>query len=273
MNSLYLKHRLATGPLAGTVDFVRRKLATFQILRHPELGLVYEEDQMMHRLMGTLIGTNYNCVDVGAHIGSVSYLLQKLAPKGSLTIIEALPAKARWLRSRFPDCDVYQTAVSDFEGEVCFYENLDQPGFSSLSNRSSYGQTREIRVRCRRLDDLVPPDRPIHFMKIDVEGHELSVLRGARRLISVWSPVILFEAGSIHDESPDHDRPEDLFHFMTEEMGYQIFAVFDLFFQRPAIDAIQFRDYRTYPFRAFNYFAVPAGSEAPGLGSPNLSVS
>jgi hypothetical protein len=56
----------------------------------------------------------------------------------------------------------------------------------------------QIEVRVARMDDILDPDYRIDFLKIDVEGGELDVLRGGRQHIVASKPVIVFEWG---DES------------------------------------------------------------------------
>jgi FkbM family methyltransferase len=45
------------------------------------------------------------------------------------------------------------------------------------------GEVSTIEVECCRLDDEIPVNLPIKLLKIDVEGHEASVLKGASRLL------------------------------------------------------------------------------------------
>jgi hypothetical protein len=54
---------------------------------------------------------------------------------------------------------------------------------------------RPVTVQVRALDDYLPPDANIAFLKIDVEGAEASVMRGARLLFRRCQPVTVFECG------------------------------------------------------------------------------
>ena len=67
----------------------------------------------------------------------------------------------------------------------------------------------------------MPKDFPIHFMKIDVEGAELQVLRGAIQTILKYKPVIVFEHGL---GAADHygTKPEDIYDFLVSECGLSI---------------------------------------------------
>jgi FkbM family methyltransferase len=253
--SLRIKHRIATSTMAGLAGGLRGVAARLRTLVHPELGLMYAEQGMADTCLRRMVRADWNCMDVGAHVGSVSYLLSTLAPRGRLAIVEALPAKAAALRSRFPKATVHQVAVGETAGEVSFYENTAQPGFSSLSNRTMRGQTREIRVPMARIDDLWPQDTPLHLMKIDVEGHEFPALRGAESTLRRHKPAILFEAGAVQDPDTAAADYDGLFHWLTA-MGYAIRPVFHQYHGREPVTLEGFTACRLYPFTAFNFFAT-----------------
>jgi FkbM family methyltransferase len=255
---LRLKHRVATSPLAGPAATLRGALSRARAALRPELGLMHHEDALRDRCLARLIRPDWNCWDVGGHLGSVSYTLSRLAPRGHLTIVEAAPAKAAALRSRFPRATVHQVAVSDAPGTATFHENLSNPGFSSLSDRQAWGRTRAYDVTLARIDDL-SGDRPVHFLKIDVEGHEPAALRGAARTLDRDRPAILFEAGDAADPDTDPAAYDALFHDLTA-LGYEIRPVFHQAFGREPVDLAGFNACRRYPFTAFNFFAIARAS-------------
>lgn len=217
---------------------------------------------MIDALLARIIKPDWHCVDVGGHLGSVAHQLRTLAPKGHLSIVEASPEKAAMLSASFPEATVHAVAVSDRQGEVCFYENLSQPGFSSLANRNNRGATREIIVPAELLDDLIGDDR-VDFIKIDVEGFEYPALRGGAATLTREAPVIMFEAGALDDDNIDAGQADAMVHWLGDDMGYDIYAAFDLFYGRPPISPEQFAAYRRYPFLAFNYFALPRSGSSP----------
>ena len=261
---LRIKHWLAVSPLAGALQAIRRLWARIEGARHPELSLLRQEDRMIDTLLARIIKTDWHCLDVGGHLGSVSSLLRHLAPQGSLTIVEASPGKSALLASSFPTATVHRVAVSDEDGEVSFFENLAQPGFSSLANRDTRGETREIKVPARRLDDLIGEAR-VDFIKIDIEGFEFPALRGGQAMLEREKPVILFEAGALGDDTIDASQADDMVRWLQDDMGYDIYAAFDLYFERPPISTEQFAAYRRYPFLAFNYFALPRDGSGPAI--------
>src|SRR5262249_3443592 len=102
------------------------------------------------------------------------------------------------------DVSVVSAAVSDAEGEATF-EVLDRDVLNRLApagddgahdghgaNGQASHERRGITVPVTTLDQLVGGDPPA-LIKIDVEGAELSVIRGATDLLSSRAPVLLFE--------------------------------------------------------------------------------
>lgn len=259
---LRAKHRLAISSLAGPIEALRYMMRALKGLPHPELALLRQENRFIRAILRRLIKPDWNCLDIGGHLGSVSYQLRKLAPQGDLTIIEASPGKAAMLRDSFPGATVLAVAVSNQAGDVSFFENLKQPGFSSLANRSERGATQEITVQAYRLDDLLAAPAHIDFIKIDVEGFEFPALQGGMKLLQRCKPTILFEAGAIEDQSLDTTQADALFDMLTGELGYDVYAALDVYYERAPLTRAQFKSYRTYPFIAFNYFALPRNHAA-----------
>lgn len=256
IDTLRLRHLVATSPLAGPAETVRGLSHHWRNLFSPELGLLRQESAMMEALLGARLSPDSCCLDVGAHVGSMSRHFERLAPRGRHILVEASPRKAAWLARRFPDMTVHNVAVGDRAGEVSFFENLANPGYSSITDRTGRGKTREIRVTSARLDDLLPEGARVDFVKIDVEGHELEALRGGARFLRRFAPTILFEAGAIVDADFADDGTE-LFNYLTGEFDYRIHPVYGLHHRQPPIDLDLFLRCRSYPFLAFNFVALP----------------
>ncbi len=150
-------------------------------------------------LRGTLAPQS-NCIDVGAHGGTFLTQFLEFAPRGRHFAFEPIPALATELRRKFPSVLVHECALSDTDGETTFQYVPERPAWSGLKPQPYPVNTKPqpIRVTLKRLDGVVPPEVPIAFLKIDVEGAELEVLRGARQVLQREKPLVYFECGKIH---------------------------------------------------------------------------
>jgi FkbM family methyltransferase len=181
-------------------------------------------DHHTRQIMGKVLQPTSNCVDVGCHKGSVLIYMLKTAPSGTHHAFEPIPALAGTLQQRFPKVGVHQIALSDTPGHASFQHVVSAPGFSGF-RRMGYvpdsADVTEIQVRVDTLDNVLPPDLPIAFIKIDVEGAQLQVLKGAKRTITKYRPFIVFEHGA-SAEKIYGTRSEQVYAFLTEECGLRV---------------------------------------------------
>ena len=219
------------------------------LLRAPRVALgAIVNDQLAPSLLARLCRPNDVFVDVGAHIGQVIAAVRHNCPNARIVAFEAMPEKVAWLIRKFPTVTIHCCALSDQPGEAEFFVNLSQSGYSSLAEQQ--GKVRRITVAMERMDELL--DRA-DLIKIDVEGAELGVLRGAVRLIEECQPLIMFESG-----------PGDVLGFTKEgmfsffsERGYGLLSPDRLAHTGSVMTLDVFLDSHEYPRRTTNYFAVP----------------
>ena len=114
---------------------------------------------------------------------------------------EPIPAMAAALKLEFPGVEVRQCALSNRSGRTSFVYLPTMPGWSGLKPQPCpvEVESKHIDVELCRLDDLVPTDRTVDFIKIDVEGAELEVLEGAKETIRRSRPHVLFEHAKVHN--------------------------------------------------------------------------
>ncbi|MGA3309582.1 MAG: FkbM family methyltransferase [Xanthobacteraceae bacterium] len=176
---------------AATKDALRRAFpksvayaAHFQALFQNEVEL---------RLLPWLCRHNEVAIDVGAFTGTYTVGLSVYAK--SVIAVEPQPWQAAALRWSMPgNVEVVEAALSSTTGKAQM--RLSSPRGGSMSRLvddcSPATNERDISVRLLRLDDLAA--RHVGFVKIDAEGHELEVLRGASETLRVDQPNILIEA-------------------------------------------------------------------------------
>ena len=172
------------------------------------------------------------------------------APQIEVVAFEAIPEKAANLARRFPKIAVHQCAAGDGEGEVPFFVVPTASGFSSLARTTD---ANEIRVPMRRVDALVSR---ADVIKIDVEGAELGVLRGAARLINSSRPVVMFESSV--DAAECAGYPVDEMFVWWAERDYVLLVPNRLAHDGPSLSRQGFLEAHYFPRRTTNYFAVPA---------------
>jgi len=110
---------------------------------------------------------------------------------------EPLDDHAAALRERFPDVDVRARGLSDRSGSVQFYRVRDEPALSGLHPRDAAPQELESsEVGVETLDEALPAGYVPSLIKIDVEGAEELVLKGAKRTLAEHRPVVILEHGA-----------------------------------------------------------------------------
>lgn len=172
-----------------------------------------------HRIMKRVIRLDSNCVDIGCHKGKILDRMIALAPQGLHWGFEPLPDLYEELRSKYPDTKItiLPYALSDTEGDAPFKFVKNSPGYSGFKKRTyhiPFPKIQEIIVKKTKLDTVIPPGTRIDFIKIDVEGAELEVLKGAEQTIKRNKPYIIFEHGigaAVHYGT----KPDDIFNFFT----------------------------------------------------------
>lgn len=166
------------------------------------------------------------CIDVGCHTGAILRIMLSYAAKGRFYAFEPLPDLFRGLVESFRNDRVVlsELALSDHAGLEPFNHVITNPGYSGFVMRR-YDRPREqdetIQVRTARLDDLIDAKDRVDFIKIDVEGAELLVLKGAERTLRSCRPMILFEYG-LGAADCYGTRPQDMFGYLCDGLGFRI---------------------------------------------------
>jgi FkbM family methyltransferase len=158
------------------------------------------------RLLGAIISQNENCIDVGANIGIHTIRMAKsVGSGGNVIAIEADAGLSNRLKANvelnsLTNVNVVQVAAAAVDGEVVTLnrpEDEDSNKARASLIRHMYLTGKSQSVRTVTIDNAAN-GREIDFIKIDVEGAEIDVLRGATETIDRCRPTIVFEYSSDH---------------------------------------------------------------------------
>lgn len=187
-----------------------------------------EYDIFTGKILKKVLQPGSNCVDVGAHKGEILDEFIALAGSGNHFAFEPIPAMYKSLASKYAGkAQVFPFALSDHDGVTEFNLVLDDPAYSGLKQReykTADTRVEKIEVEVRTLDGVLS-DRQckIDLIKIDVEGGEFGVLKGATQILEKDKPVIIFEFGKGASEYYG-TKPEELFGFFQKH-NYAIYTL------------------------------------------------
>jgi FkbM family methyltransferase len=166
-------------------------------------------------------------IDLGAQTGSFS-LLAKYFPNSTWHAFEPLQEAATALKENLilndiRNVSVYQMAASNFCGQATLkMPTMNEWGLSTLgSNVLRFTPALERKIDCIDLDSFVATQqiKKVHFMKLDTEGSELCILRGAQKTIMRDHPIMIMEYNETNMRQCGALK-QDIDDFLTE-MGYE----------------------------------------------------
>ncbi len=205
-------------------------------------------------------------VDGGANTGVFTFTAASLVgPTGRVLAFEPGSTCSAALRqsvalNRWPHVTIHQQALSDHSGTARFYHHMDQENAFSLGSHenSSYDE-----VAIVSLDEIAQSEHlsRVDFIKLDVEGAEELVLRGAKNVLQQWRPIVLFEVNkdAISRLHLNHDGACQA----LQSHGYQLFELAD-------DDALN-PDFQV-PEQVGNLLAVPAEKAAAEVAHAHPSL-
>jgi FkbM family methyltransferase len=138
-------------------------------------------------------------VDIGANIGWFSLLSAALVGKtGRVFSFEPGMANSRFLMlnkavNAFDQITLIHAAASDRIESLAYSSTLSNGSVADLTGAEPGLILNSDIVLAMPIDSIIPPDLPIHLIKVDVEGWEMKALRGAAQTIERWKPKIIAE--------------------------------------------------------------------------------
>lgn len=202
-------------------------------LRCLKSGIVDEEMGSLELFAKALGGNDAVALDVGANAGIYSNMLARHF--GRVLCVEPHPDCASYMRAVLPrNCTVIEAAASDERGSVTLRVPLSGGALNSTRGTISpdnrfqdipLSGTREVVVEAMPLDDLLAGElarcSALGLLKVDVEGHELAAIAGARAIVEKWRPGLYIEIEARHGT-----KTVGLLHLLRE-LGYEVVRLAD----------------------------------------------
>jgi len=179
-------------------------------------------EEKTERLIEGRLEPGMIAVDIGANFGYHTFrLAQGVGPSGRVLAIEPMTEaftrlRANAGRNNFAQITYIQAGLSDAE------LGITSVAFTSHYDIDGTDRTEPERVRVTTLDNLVAEQglERVDFIKLDVDGYEGKVFRGAVETLKRWHPDVLFEISpGMMLEQGDH--PEGLFAIL-DGLGYRL---------------------------------------------------
>ncbi len=156
--------------------------------------------------------------DIGAHKGSYLFWLSRWCADGRVVAFEPQPLLADYLSrvcAPLKNVKIEPRAVYSTTGtQTLVVPGPRSPG-ATLGRAGAIGETL-IPVETVSLDDYFSNGERISLLKIDVEGAELEVFKGAERILREQAPLLVFECEGRHIEG---GSVKEVFSYL-EALGY-----------------------------------------------------
>jgi FkbM family methyltransferase len=167
-------------------------------------------------------------VDVGAYVGEWSSGIRKLFPGSEILMVEPLPAKRQGLEhvaKRLGGRVQIESALLGAEGGTRLRFCEMETGSSVFEEASEFRRSHQ-EYTTRTLDEVVAEHFPewqrIDLLKLDVQGYELEVLKGAERVLK-QTELILVEC-SLIPINTGCPLVGDVFEFMSRQ-GFRLLDI------------------------------------------------
>jgi FkbM family methyltransferase len=205
----------------------------YHIDRNIILAGCYDEE--LHLLLEQLVKPSMICLDVGANMGEMALHMAKLAgPSGAVLAFEPVAAIHERLQGNIQRNHLqetirsFQIALSDTSGqcEIAFAgADADNQGLGSIVNLQQGATVLRQQVKTETLDDFAAQQKltRIDLIKIDIQGAEIKMLKGAAGVVEKLSPDLLLEI-SPDDLKAAGNNSRDLCE-LIENSGYQMYEL------------------------------------------------
>jgi len=221
-------------------------------------------------LVGDYISKGDIVFDIGANAGEYTFKFEQCVGSKNVYSFEPIPKLYKNLKKIFRKVNIELLAFSNKSGLSQFKIPVindvvyDTRGKLDIEITEP-GETNYelIDVQCKTIDEYVAEKSipKIALIKIDVEGHEFNVVKGAIKTLREYKPIILIEIEQRH-----HDMPISTIFNFIKELGYEIkfYSVSDLkFFGIEDFNVLKHQNYESIKTTDYvnNFWCFPSGQK------------
>ena len=209
-----------------SVKAIKKSLLTYLPF---DISLNQAYDRQTLKVIRKLADPSAAFIDVGCQKGEIMDWFIQCAPEGRHWGFEPIPYLYDALKTKYkdnPNITILPFALSDQMGTTSFNLVVSNPAYSGILKRK-YDKANEvdrsIEFEMRTLDSLMGENEKIKLIKIDVEGAEMLVLKGAVNTLKKCRPYVIFEHGlGASDYYGTH--PDDIYSYF-EDLGYHLYTM------------------------------------------------
>ena len=161
-------------------------------------------------------------IDIGANVGVYTLLAASLVGKtGTIDSFEPVPSTFKRLQENInlnliSFAKLHPYALGENSSLISFTSDLDEVNHAVIFRENeTYESKKLIEVQCHPIEEILPSTKSYAMAKIDVEGLELSVLKGATQMLSQHNPPVLALEINGSSERYNHSA-SDIINFLNK---------------------------------------------------------
>jgi FkbM family methyltransferase len=190
------------------------------------VGIGGETDDFLAFIFARAVRPGATVLDVGANIG-VTAVMAATACEGTVFAFEpgprVYPCLLETLKAN-PGLNILpvRAALGAEAGEISFFDDPGTPASSHMVTGDTYVRTSDHSVKVMTIDQFVSETglTELDLIKIDVEGFEIDVLRGAVATIAALRPAVFVEFNAFTMITFRNINPREMLVFLRETFPY-----------------------------------------------------
>ena len=217
--------------------YIEVKIYNFKILAsnkknkisHALLKKCNFDDQSELKLINKMSEKNQVfLIDCGCNYGFYSFYTASLSDQNSVIAIEASLATAQDFErninlNKFNNIVLKNSAISDTDNIIVNFNESKNDWESSLVH-NEFDEKKVNKIKTQKIDTIIKDQKLDDYsllIKLDIEGHELQALEGAKNTIKKYNPIIIMELSTYIFNK--NDRSLDSLKFFLTEFDYSIY--------------------------------------------------